>query len=57
MVTVAALVTVTHRVSHRGLQRRVLLLLAADMVKGEENVVVVRQGGRQLDLDLVMKVR
>lgn len=46
----------THRVSHRGLQWRVLLLLAADMVKGEQNVVVVRQRGRQFDLNLVMKV-
>lgn len=57
MVIVAVVVIVTYRVSHRGLQRCVLLLLAADMVKGEENVVVVRQGGRQLDLDLIMKVR
>lgn len=48
---------VTHRVSHRGLQGRVLFLLAADVVKSEEDVVVVRQGGRQLDLDLIMKVR
>lgn len=31
----------TYRVSHRGLQWCVLLLLAADMVKGEQNVVVV----------------
>ena len=56
MVIVAALVSVTYRISNRGLQRCVLLLLAADMVKGEENVVVVREGGRQLDLDLIVKV-
>lgn len=41
MVTVAAAVTVTYRVSNRGLQRCVLFLLAADVVKGEEDVVVV----------------
>lgn len=51
------IVAVTYRVSHRRLQWCVLLLLAADMVKGEENVVMVRQGGRELDLDLIMKVR
>lgn len=56
MVTVAVPVAVTYRVSHRGFQWRVLLLLAADVVKGKENVVVVRQGGRQLNLDLIMKV-
>lgn len=47
---------VAYRVSHRGLQGCVLLLLAADVVKGKENVVVVRQGGRQLNLDLIVKV-
>lgn len=46
----------TYRVSHRGLQWCVLLLLAADMVKGEKNVVVVWQRGGQFDLNLVMKV-
>ena len=51
------IVAVTYCVSHRGLQWCVLLLLAADVVKGEENVVMVRQGGRELDLDLIMKVR
>lgn len=56
MVKVAVIVAVTYRVSHRGLQRCVLLLLAADVVKGKKNMVVVRQGGRQLYLDLVMKV-
>lgn len=56
MVTVAVPVAVIYRVSHRGFQRRVLLLLAADVVKGKENVVVVGQGGRQLNLDLIMKV-
>lgn len=51
------IVAVTYRVSDRRLQWCVLLLLAADMVKGEENVVMVRQGGGELDLDLIMKVR
>lgn len=49
--------TVTYRVSHRGLQWCVLLLLTANVVKCEENVVVVGQGGRQLDLDLIVEVR
>lgn len=57
MVPAGVPVPATYCVSHRGLQRCVLLLLAADVVKCEEDVVVVRQGGRQLDLDLVMKVR
>lgn len=34
---------VIYRVSHRGLQWRVLLLLAADVIKSEQNVVVIRQ--------------
>lgn len=49
-------VAVTYRISYRRLQWCVLFLLAADVVKGKENVVVVRQGGRQLNLDLIMKV-
>lgn len=48
--------TGAHRVTDGRLQRRVLLLLAADVVEGEENVVVVRQGGGELDLDLVVEV-
>lgn len=32
-----------YRVSHRGLQRCILLLLAADVIKSEKNVVVIRQ--------------
>lgn len=48
--------TVSHRVTDGRLQRRVLLLLAADVVEGEEDVVVVRQGRRELDLDLIVEV-
>lgn len=39
----AVSVAVTYRVSHRGLQRRILLLLAADVIESEQNVVVIRQ--------------
>lgn len=45
-----------YRVPDGRLQRCVLLLLAADVVEGEEDVVVVRQGGRELDLDLIVEV-
>lgn len=48
--------TAAYRVSDRGFQGCVLLLLAADVVKGEEDVVVIRQGGRELDLDLIVEV-
>lgn len=49
-------VAVTYRVSHRGLQRRILLLLAADVIKGEQNVVVIRQRGGKFNLDLIVKI-
>ena len=45
-----------YRVSHRGFQGGVLFLLAADMVEGEQDMVVVSQRGRQLDLHLIMEV-
>lgn len=46
----------SYRVADGRLQGCVLLLLAADVVEGEEDVVVVSQRGRQLDLDLVMEI-
>ena len=53
---VAVLACCTHGVSHRGLQRRVLLGLAADVVEGEEQVVVIRQVGGNLHLDLLVEL-
>lgn len=47
----------THSVSHRGLQRSVLFGLAADVVEGEEQVVVVSQIGRNLHLHLLIELR
>ena len=47
---------VRYRVSDGRLQGRVLFLLAADVVEREQDVVVVSQRGRQLDLDLVMEI-
>lgn len=46
----------SYRVSHGGLQRGVLFLLAANVVEGEQDVVVVSQRSRQLDLHLIMEV-
>lgn len=45
-----------YRVSNGGLQRSVLLLLAADVVEGKEDVMVVVQGGWQLNFGLIMKI-
>lgn len=47
----------THRVAHRSLQRSVLFRLAADVVKGEQQVVVVCQIGRNLHLHLLIELR
>ena len=47
----------THSVAHRGLQRSVLFGLAADVVKGEQQVVVVGQIGRNLHLHLLVELR
>lgn len=46
-----------HSVSHRALQRSVLFGLAADVVKGKQQMVVVCQIGRNLHLYLLVKLR
>lgn len=46
----------THCVTHRCLQRCVLLLLAAHMIKGEEQVVIVCQVGWNLQLKFFIEV-
>lgn len=46
-----------YRVSNGCLQRSVLLLLAADVVEGKEDVMVVVQGGWQLNFGLIVKIR
>ena len=54
-----ALGRATHGVSDEGLHAAglALLLLAADVVEGEEQVVPLRQLGRELDLHLLVEVR
>ena len=47
----------THGVAHRGLQRSILFGLAADVVKGEQQMVVVCQIGGNLHLDLLIELR
>ena len=47
----------THGVAHRSLQRSVLFGLAADVVEGEEQMVVVCQIGRNLHLHLLIELR
>ena len=46
----------THGVAHGGLQGGVLLGLAADVVEGEQQVVVVRQVGGNLHLGLLVEL-
>lgn len=46
----------THGVSHGGLQGRVLFGLTADVVEGEQEVVVVRQVGWNLHLHLLIEL-
>ena len=47
----------THSVAHRGLQRSVLFGLAADVIEGEQQMVVVCQIGRNLHLHLLIELR
>ncbi len=47
----------THSVAHRALQRSVLLWLAADVVEGEQQMVVVCQIGGNLHLHLLIELR
>lgn len=47
----------THSVAHRGLQRSVLFGLAADVVKGKQQMVVVCKIGRNLHLHLLIELR
>lgn len=47
----------SHSVAHRSLQGSVLLGLAADVVKGEQQMVVVCQIGRNLHLHLLVELR
>lgn len=47
----------THSVAHGGLQRSVLLGLAADVVEGEQQMMVVCQIGRNLHLRLLIELR
>lgn len=47
----------THSVAHRALQRSILFGLAADVVEGEQQMVVVCQIGRNLHLHLLIKLR
>lgn len=47
----------THSVTHRALQRSVLFGLAADVVKGEQQMVVVCQIGGNLHLHLLIELR
>ena len=47
----------THCVAHRGLQRSVLFGLAADVVKGKQQMVVICQIGRNLHLHLLVELR
>lgn len=46
----------THGVAYGALQRSVLFGLAADVVEGEQQMVVVRQVGRNLHLHLLVKL-
>lgn len=46
-----------HSVAHGALQRGVLFGLAADVVEGEQQVVVVCQVGRNLHLHLLIELR
>lgn len=47
----------THSVAHRALQRSVLFGLAADVVEGEQQMVVVCQIGGNLHLHLLIELR
>ncbi len=47
----------THSVAHRALQRSVLFGLAADVVEGEQQMVVVCQISRNLHLHLLVELR
>lgn len=47
----------THSVAHGGLQRSVLFGLAADVVEGEQKMVVVCEIGRNLHLHLLIELR
>lgn len=47
----------THSVAYRALQRSVLFGLAADVVEGEQQMVIVSQIGRNLHLHLLIKLR
>lgn len=47
----------THSIAHRGLQRSVLFGLAADVVEGEQQMVVVCQIGRNLHFHLLIELR
>lgn len=47
----------THSVAHRGFQGSVLFGLAADVVEGEQQMVVVCQIGRNLHLHLLIELR
>lgn len=47
----------SHRVAHGRLQGGVLLGLTADVIEGEEQVVVVGEVGRNLHLYLLVELR
>ncbi len=57
VLNVGQLKECTHGVAHRGLQRSVLFGLAADVVEGEQQMVVVCQIGRNLHLHLLIELR
>ena len=47
----------THSVAHRALQRSILFWLAADVVEGEKQMVVVCKIGGNLHLHLLIELR
>lgn len=57
VLNVGQLKEYTHSVAYRALQRSVLFGLAADVVEGEQQMVIVSQIGRNLHLHLLIKLR